>query len=179
MHNVRAIRRCAGIVAMEFLEGMSGDPAQPGDDSGVLHGHVGIIELGANHPDFRSERMANHLVEPFWMDGFEIVVEETNDFASGMLYREVVDGGEIERAGARNNAEVSAVFLLFVERKQLGIVGLVVGDQEFKIWILGFGSNALDAGNEEFATIPGWDDQRNERHRFGQFVADVPVLAFC
>ena len=156
--------------AVEIAERVAGDAAEADDDAGVLHGVVRIVEHRADTADLGAQGLRDHLVEPVGVDDFEVVVEEAEDGALGLLGGEIVDRAVIERCVVGDDPDGRFFRDLFEIRQRRRIIGAVVDDEDFVVRIRGLREDAVHAALEELEAVARGDEERNHRGLRGQRV---------
>ena len=108
--------------------------------------------------------MFGHDREPFAVDHFDVVVQKEEPGAVGLLDREIVERGKIERAVEMQQAmlEIPEICARFFR------LAFVVDDNDFVIRIARFAGDAGDAAGEQIDPIASCDDDGNAP-RLAQF----------
>ena len=92
------------------------------------------------------------------------------------FHGEIINRRIVERVRIRQDAHAGRGDLLEPGQRR-GIVGMVVGDDDFEIRVGGFREDALHAAADKFQAVARGNDQRHERRGRGQWIFHAPVVA--
>ena len=130
-------------------------------DAGMLNGVIGVEQLCTHtaHPLLLG--VHDHLFQPVGGDDLGIVVEQQQIFAGGILLAKVVQSAVIEAlALPGHDLEVVRVLLLhpLVGAEGLGLLAVVLDEDEFKIRVGGAGIDGIHAKLQIPDVVAGGDE---------------------
>jgi hypothetical protein len=87
--------------------------SDPDSHSGMLHRAIGIEQQCTDRAGAGANRMPHHCREPFSIERFDIIVEETQEFAARFAGGLIVERGKIEgaRSGQHPGSTIGGEFL--------------------------------------------------------------------
>lgn len=149
-------------IAREMPVCVGHEATRPEHDSPVLDPARPVDKLRANGSDVRPQGVAGHGDEPIRPEGFDVVVEEHEQPATGPGRRGVVHGREVEGPWVRHHEPPPLPREGLQVRKGLRIPAAVVTDDEFQRGPCRPGAQRIEAGTQQVEPVAGRDDDADE-----------------
>ncbi len=143
--------------------GVIGRAADSKNYTAVLHDPIGIPKARTHRPDFGASRVTYHFGKPSATFHFEIVIEQRDEGSARTSDADVVQAAEIKRAldsvdfCSRGLTQLRKIF------ERPWVTAFVVENDDFEIWIIGVGADALNAFAQEFDMVARRNDDRDKR----------------
>lgn len=96
----------AGVGVHEGVANMSGQPVHANHHAAVLHHAIGPTQLGTDQAHTGPQHLRHHLLQPVWVQHFDIVVDQPKNVAAGLGRSPIVDGGIVEGMGVAQYTQV-------------------------------------------------------------------------
>src|SRR5205085_3622277 len=154
---------------------VTSDATNSENDTAVLKGPVRIPQSCAHDADPWAGNLRHKFAQTIRVHDFNIIVEKEKDRSAGAAGSEIDQAAKIKIAGTLDNLNSSILPQAAVQFTCLLLHAVVLENNYLEIRVVAFVQNAIDTLLHQRRLVARWNDDGNDRPRFGQRIANALV----